>query len=113
MKNTPPLFVPSSIYRLESLFASYIRKVKLATKNARFKKCYVFGQSETVAIYLIILKMQFLVQFQVKIFACSMMFGIEAISNLSSILLSKTEKGNYWPIQTSVNLSASSWSLGS
>lgn len=56
---------------------------QVCDENTRFRKSYIFGQSETVSIYLVILKMQFLVQFQVKIFACFTMFGIEAISNLS------------------------------
>ena len=51
-------------------------------ENTRCNKSYDLSQSETVPIHLIILKMQFLVQFQSKIFACSTMFGVEAISNL-------------------------------
>ena len=112
MKNTPPLFVPSSIYRLESFFASYT-KCQAWGENIICNKPYDFGQSETVPINLVILKMQFLVQFQVKIFACSTMFGIETISNLYASVIKKMTKDNYWPVQTSVNLSASSWSLGS
>jgi hypothetical protein len=42
--------------------------------------------------------MQFLVQFQVKVFACSTMFGIEAISNLYAFV-KKGHQENYWPVQ--------------
>lgn len=81
-EKNPAFVCPKLDISFRNFFCILHKNVKAWEENAICNKSYDFGQSETVPINLVILKMQFLVQFQIKIFACSTMFGIETISNL-------------------------------
>ena len=81
----PAFICPKLNIPFRKFFCILCKNVKLGKKilDVTCNKSYDFGQSETVPIYLVILKVQLLIQFEVKIFACSTMLGIEAISNLN------------------------------
>ena len=65
----PAFICPKLNISFRKFFCILYKNVKAWEEIAVCNKSYDFGQSETVPINLVILKMQFLVQFQVKIFA--------------------------------------------